>query len=337
MTIKVSIIVPVFNVEKYLEECLTCAVNQDYDNKEIVIVDDGSTDSSAKIIKSFKEKFSYIKSMKIRNQGQSVARNLGLEMATGDYVLFLDSDDWFEKQAVSLCIQTINQNNLDIVLFSGKAFFDGPVNDNLNLDKLYSRSSELINRVFASPYLFTEELRLNNFIVQPCMYMFNRVKFLNLRFYPGIIYEDNLFTAQLLLQHANAKVMCLPDKLFHRRFRPQSTMTQNKQQRHIEGHFVVIDELVKMCPHYGKNEKRALRQLITNLLFEVLLILNPVYGWHIPMKIRLKILSIYLNYGLFPFKFKLFVKFMMPGSFSLWKTVKPKAQNNMMNFFRGVT
>jgi IS5 family transposase len=337
MTIKVSIIVPVFNVEKYLEECLSSAVNQDYDNKEIIIVDDGSTDASAKVIKSFKEKYAYIKSMKIRNQGQSVARNLGLEMATGDYVVFLDSDDWFEKHTLSLCIETINKNNLDIVLFSGKAFFDGPVNDRLNLDNLYSRSPELINKAIASPYLFTEELRLNKFIVQPCMYMFNRLKFMGLRFYPGIIYEDNLFTAQLLLLHANAKVMSLPDKLFHRRFRPQSTMTQHKQQRHIKGHFVVIDELVKMYSHYGKNEKKALKQLITNLLFEVLLILNPVYGWLIPLKIRLKILYIYFNYCLFPFKFKLFIKFMLPGSFSLWKTLKLKAKNNMMNFSRSVT
>jgi len=322
MQIKVSIIIPVFNVEKYLEECLLSAVKQDYENKEIIIIDDGSTDSSEIIIDSFKDKYSFIKSIKTKNQGQSAARNLGLEMASGDYVLFLDSDDWIEKNTVSLCIKTIIENNVDVVLFSGKAFIDGEPNSNVNLDKLYNRCSELNNKVMVSYELFTEELKFNKYIVQPCMYMFNRSKFLSLRFYEGIIYEDNLFTTELLLKHKNAKVMCLPDKLYHRRFRPHSTMTQNKQQRHIDGHFVVIDELIKMYPHYGKDEQKALKKLITNLLYEVLLILNPVYGWHIPTNIRLKILSYYFNYGLLPFRFKLFVKFMIPGSFSLWKILR---------------
>jgi glycosyltransferase involved in cell wall biosynthesis len=318
MQIKVSIIVPVYNVEKYLEECLLSAVNQNYENKEIIIIDDGSTDSSGSIIDKFKSRYPFIQSVKTKNQGQSSARNLGLEMATGDYILFLDSDDWFENNTVSLCVKTIADNNLDIVLFSADAFFDGEARDKVSLNKFYLRSTQL-NQVLLSKNVFTEELSLNKYIVQPCMYMFNRVKYSNLRFYPGIIYEDNLFTTQLLLQHKDAKVLCLPNKLFHRRFRPQSTMTQGKQQRHIDGHLVVIEELVKMVPNFENGEKKAIKQLITNLLFDVLHILYPVYGWHIPVKVRLKIISIYFNHGLVPFKLKLFIKFMIPGSFSLWK------------------
>lgn len=320
MQSKVSIIIPVFNVEKYLEECLSSAVNQDYENKEIIIVDDGSTDSSSDIIGSFTKNYAFIKTIKTKNQGQSSARNVGLEMATGDYIMFLDSDDWFEKGTISLCIKTLTDNNLDIVLFSGQAFYDGESNTNSDLDKLYKRCSTINNQILSSHQLFVEELKLNKFIVQPCMYMFNKIKFLNIRFYPGIIYEDNLFTTQLLLQHDDAKVMSLPDILFQRRYRPQSTMTQAKQQRHIDGHLVVIDELVKMVADFGNDEKKALKQLITNLLFEVLLILNPVYRWRVPAKVRLKILHIYFTHCLLPFKLKLFVKFMIPASFSYWKT-----------------
>ncbi len=322
MNKKVSIIVPVFNVEDYLEECLLSAVNQDYENIEIIIVDDGSTDSSGKIIDKFKSQHAFIQSVKTKNQGQSSARNLGLEMATGDYVLFLDSDDWFEKNTVSLCMQTITNYNLDIVLFSADVFFDGEVSENkTELDEYYVRSIQ-VNRVLQARYLFTEELRLNRYIVQPCMYMFDRVKFLNLRFYPGIIYEDNLFTTHLLLEHMDGNVMCLTNKLYHRRLRPQSTVTGSKQQRHIDGHFVVIDELIKMVPHHEKQEKKALKQLIVNLLFDLVLLLNPVYGWHIPIKVRLKILSVYFKYGLLPFDLKLFTKFLIPGSFSFWKRKK---------------
>lgn len=304
MQIKVSIIIPVYNVEKYLEECLLSAINQDYENKEVIVIDDGSTDSSSIIIEKFKIEYPIIKSVRTKNQGQSSARNLGLKMATGDYVLFLDSDDWFDKNTISVCIQTIINYNLDIILFSAHVFFDGQVAENkTKLDEYYLRSIQL-NKVINARYLFTEELRLNRYIVQPCMYMFNRVKFLNLRFYPGIIYEDNLFTTHLLLEHMDANVLCLPNKFFHRRLRQQSTVTGNKQQRHIDGHFVVIHELIKMLSHYEKKEKKALKQLILNLLFDVLILLNPVYGWHIPIKVRLKILSIYFNYGLLPFNLR---------------------------------
>ncbi|MEZ0318315.1 MAG: glycosyltransferase family 2 protein [Methylophilaceae bacterium] len=331
MTIKVSIIVPVYNVEKYLEECLLSAVNQDYENKEIILIDDGSTDSSAHIIEWFQSQYSFVKSVKTENQGQSAARNLGLELATGDFILFLDSDDWFDSHTVSLCVSKINENSLDIVLFSALAFIDGAVHGSEHVHKQYMRLKAISDKVVSSNELFTLEIKSNTYIVQPCMYMFNRSKFVNLRFYPGIIYEDNLFTTQLLLQHQDARVMCLQDTLFHRRFRPLSTMTQSKQQRHIDGHLVVIDELIKMVPQYKGSEQSTLKQLITNLLFEMLLILNPVYGWHIPLKIRQKILTVYLKYGLLPFKVKLFFKFMIPGSFSLWKALKVKFMTSTTN------
>ena len=322
MVKKVSIVIPVYNVENYLVECLLSAVNQDYDNKEIILVDDGSTDTSDLIIEDFQSKYSFVRSVRTKNQGQSSARNTGLEMASGDYVLFLDSDDWIEKNTISMCINTIIQNNLDIVLFSGQAFVDGNTGGHVDLSKLYKRCPELIERTLTSGSFYYEELKANNLIVQPCMYMFNRNKYRDLRFYPGIIFEDNLYTTQLLLLDTSAKVMCLRDVLFHRRYRPQSTVTQKKQRRHVDGHFVVIDELTKMVSKYSGKERVALRQLITNLLFDVVLILNPVYGWHIPLKIRLKILTLYFKYGLMPFNVKLFVKFMIPGSFSFWKSLK---------------
>ena len=320
MQIKVSIIIPVYNVERYLEECLLSAVNQDYENIEIIIVDDGSTDGSDKIVEKFKVEYSIIKTIRTKNQGLSAARNQGLEMATGDYVVFLDSDDWFEKNTVSLCIQKVMENKLDIVLFSAKPFIDGKPDGKTDLDKIYIRQAALNHSVIESSNYFVEVLKLNNYIVQACMYMFNRVKFSNLRFYPGILHEDNLFTTQLLMEHVDAKLMCLPDTLFHRRFRPESIMTQNKQQRHIDGYFVVTDELIKLLPIHQGRQKAALKHFISKILFEILLILNPVYGWHIPLKIRVRILSMYLKYGLTPFDLKLFVKFMIPGSFSLWKS-----------------
>lgn len=324
MQIKVSIIIPVYNVEKYLEECLLSAINQDYENIEIIVVDDGSTDGSAKVIEKFKSEYPTIIDIRTENQGLSAARNQGLDMATGDYILFLDSDDWFESSTVSLCVETIMKSNLDIVLFSAKPFIDGEPSGETSLDKLYGRSQKLNGRVLTSSNYFTQVLELNNYIVQACMYMYRRVKFSNLRFYPGILHEDNLFTTQLLLQDVDARLESLPDRLFQRRFRSESIMTQKKQQRHIDGYFTVIVELTKLLPMHQGGTNKALKCFITKVLFEILFILNPVYGWHVPIKVRLKILSIYFKYGLLPFNLKLFVKFMIPGSFSLWTRIKNK-------------
>ena len=94
---KVSIIVPVYNVEKYLEKCLDSLVMQTLKDTEIIVVNDGSTDSSSEIIKKYEEKYENIKSYSKKNGGLSDARNYGLKYVTGEYVAFLDSDDYVDK------------------------------------------------------------------------------------------------------------------------------------------------------------------------------------------------------------------------------------------------
>lgn len=322
MLSKVSIIIPVYNVENYLQECLLSAINQDYENTEIIVVDDGSTDTSAEIVSRFKSEYPQIKTIRTKNQGLSAARNEGLALATGEYVLFLDSDDWFVSNAVSICIDVITKNHLDIVLFGAQPFVDGEPAQESGLDEFYGRPPQLHNQVFASSEYFIQALTLNHYVVQACMYMYSRSKFSALRFYPSMLHEDNLFTTQLLLSDANARLISLPDRLFQRRFRADSIMTQNKQQRHINGYFTVIDELIKLLPFLKGSTKNATKYFITKLLDEILLILNPVYGWNIPLEARVKMLSSYFNSGLFPTYLKLLVKVLIPGSFVLWTRLK---------------
>ena len=97
---KVSIIVPVYNVEKYLERCLTSIIGQNLRDYEIVIVNDGSTDGSLQIIQQYQEKFpTIIRCLQKENGGISSARNMGLEAAIGEYITFLDSGDYLEKDS----------------------------------------------------------------------------------------------------------------------------------------------------------------------------------------------------------------------------------------------
>ena len=114
---KVSIIVPVYNVEKYLERCLESLINQTYRNIEILIVNDGSTDNSKKICEKYKEMDSRIRLINKKNQGLGMARNTGLEYITGKYVLFVDSDDYVERNLVELVYKIAEENNCDFVRF----------------------------------------------------------------------------------------------------------------------------------------------------------------------------------------------------------------------------
>lgn len=111
----VSIIIPVYNVEKYLSECLQSICSQTYSNLEIILVDDGSTDSSGRICDDYQRYDDRIKVIHKTNEGLGMARNTGLENATGDYILFCDSDDWIEKSMVSVLIHNAVRYKADMV------------------------------------------------------------------------------------------------------------------------------------------------------------------------------------------------------------------------------
>ena len=120
---KVSIIVPVYNVESYLDKCLNSLVNQTLKEIEIIIVNDGSTDNSKKIIDKYAKKYKNIIAITKENGGVSEARNLGLTKATGEYIAFLDSDDWVELDMYEKMYQKALAENFDIVACDTQAIF----------------------------------------------------------------------------------------------------------------------------------------------------------------------------------------------------------------------
>ena len=115
---KVSIIIPNYNCSEFLERCLDSVVNQSYKNKEIIIIDDGSTDNSSEIIDKYIKKHSECEIISIfqSNMNASIARNEGIKVASGKYVLFLDSDDILEDERIELCIKTMKKNKADLVI-----------------------------------------------------------------------------------------------------------------------------------------------------------------------------------------------------------------------------
>ena len=123
--VKVSIIVPVYNVEKYLSKCLESLINQTLKDIEVICVNDGSTDNSLCILKEYANKDSRIKIIDKQNEGVSVARNTGIEVATGEYLMFVDSDDYLVENACEKALNTIEHNNSDICIFGHYDLVDG--------------------------------------------------------------------------------------------------------------------------------------------------------------------------------------------------------------------
>ena len=113
--LKISVVVPVFNSEKYLEKCIDSIINQTYKNIEIILINDGSSDKSEEICNSYLKTYKNIKLINQSNSGVSVARNNGLKSSTGDYVLFVDSDDWLEKDMLEIMVKEIDNFDIDIV------------------------------------------------------------------------------------------------------------------------------------------------------------------------------------------------------------------------------
>ncbi len=121
---KVSVIIPVYNVEKYLRECLDSVVNQTLTDIEIICVDDGSTDNSLQILKEYANKDDRIKIIQQQNQGAGLSRNNGLKSATSDYTIFLDSDDYFELNMLEKLYNNALNENADITICRSREYFD---------------------------------------------------------------------------------------------------------------------------------------------------------------------------------------------------------------------
>lgn len=108
---KVSIILPIYNVEKYLEKCVNSVISQTYQNIEVILVDDGSKDSSGRICDELVESDNRIKVIHKKNGGLASARNAGYEMATGEYIMYIDSDDVIKNDIAEKCVSAMEKNN----------------------------------------------------------------------------------------------------------------------------------------------------------------------------------------------------------------------------------
>ena len=253
--IKVSVIIPVYNTEKYLEEAINSVVNQTLKEIEIIVVNDGSTDNSATILEDFAKKDSRVKVLTLeKNSGQSVARNVGMEIMKGEYLYFFDSDDVLESDCLELCYEKSKAENLDFLFFDALTFYDVESDLKLNYQqttglepKVYTGAEIL--RILLKKKLHKDTLWLN-FIKT------SYVKRLKLSFIPHICYEDAPFVIRLYAEAT--RVNFIGRNFFHRRIRENSIMSSKLSKKNIDDLLFVVNEIAKYKNAVSDSELRRL-------------------------------------------------------------------------------
>ena len=242
--IKVSVILPIYNVAPYLDETFMSLLNQSLKEIEIIAVNDGSTDNSEDIIRKYQQKDTRIKYIYQANQGQSVARNTALLQATGQYIYMMDSDDILSNSsALELCYQYAEKNRADFIFFDGNTFSEKEVSRtswNTKRTHLLDENTKYNGAFLLNMMLDNEK---HNCVVWLLLINHDFLKKIGLKFYPGIIHEDELFTSILALE--SNSIYCLKQTLIKHRIRNASTMGKYFSKRNLDCYLTVIDELLK--------------------------------------------------------------------------------------------
>lgn len=218
----ISIIVPVYNVENYLAECIESIIRQTHRNLEIILVDDGSTDQSGSICETYKEKDSRIVVIHKQNEGLSEARNNGMDIAKGEYIAFVDSDDFIHLKMYEFLLQAIKDQDADVSSCGYLAFQDG------------TKPEDTVGNVNSYSFQKVENRiqYLHNFLsgdfehyVWKALYKKDFIQ--KIRFEKGKRVEDIMFSAKMSTYLS--KMVVIKDKLYYYRIRNGSIMHNNPE------------------------------------------------------------------------------------------------------------
>ena len=228
-----SIIVPAFNIENYISRCLENLINQNYKNIEIIVVNDGSKDKTGEIIDSYAQKDSRIKVIHKKNEGVSVARNTGIDIAKGDYIGFVDGDDTVDEEMFEVLIENAVKYDADISHCGYKMVFPSRTDYYHNTEKTiiqsnYNGLKDLLNADKVEPGLWNK--------------IYKSSLFDNIRLNPNIRYNEDLLANFYLFEKSRKSVFY--DKcMYNYRIRKGSAATTKVSQNKIQDPVLVMEEI----------------------------------------------------------------------------------------------
>lgn len=253
----ISVIVPVYNVERYIKECLDSILNQTFTNIQIILVNDGSTDLSIQCIQDLVNNNNNILLINKINGGLSSARNEGLKYATGKYISFIDSDDYIERNFLESLFYEAENNNLDIVfgnykIFKGNEFKLKQRNPILFTNQIQSGIDYLHNQLENKSYqmevwcnLYKKDFILSN----------------NLKFKENLFFEDEEFNVKSLLLARKVKLIDCYGYIY--RQRSESIMTSKPEKKHIESTKYILQYFIDIYSHSSNHKvKTCMSKLI---------------------------------------------------------------------------
>ena len=281
----VSVLIPVYNAEEYILQCLQSVVNQSYTSLQIVMVDDGSEDGSWDIIQSLAGQDSRIEVYRQENQGVSAARNHLLEKAKGDYVLFVDADDWIESDMIEFLVSKLNESNADMVTCANV------IND-------ASVSSQYFQKDFSQDEAIERFLYHKEFRGSLCNKLVRTSLLHNCKFHCGITLGEDALFCWHVLQNIS-KVLYTDRQLYHYRMNNDSICHSVFGPRKLSAHFVweqICNETEKCYSQYLSIAKAR------HCIEDVLLLRDAVRsGYHVMTDIKLLQFTISNNW---PYLFK---------------------------------
>ena len=266
----VSVIIPVYNVEQYLCKCLDSVLAQTYRSFEVIMVDDGSTDSSYDICLEYSKNDSRFRAFHKDNGGASSARNLALSHAYGEYLCFLDSDDWIEKNAIEKLVDVGKKSDADFVVF------EADVVDETGAGRWRGYSYHKEYGLDAPYRMMREMVYHKEFYVSIPLLFIKRDFFIknDIHFYEGVMYEDMLLAYQIY--SLADKAVHFHEALYHRRYRDNSVVTTKKSLRNFISSMTIYRQVVSFTnslPDEKKNYEHVVR--CTYIVLNDFRALNP--------------------------------------------------------------
>lgn len=248
MSVKISVIIPAYNVEQYVAECLESVLSQSLTSIEVICINDGSSDATLDILNEYKERDNRVVVLTQENKGVSASRNRGIASAQGEYLYFIDADDMLKENALEILYRNVKEKELDVLYFDSDVFF---MSDRLREDmKLYLdyyvRKGDYC-AVTTGKRLFVSMQVNGEYRVSPCLKIMNREYCLRtgLHFHEGVLFEDNAFELACIL---NATRVChLKEQLYLRRMREDSTVTQKTKFAHAYGYYIAYVDMTRIA------------------------------------------------------------------------------------------
>ncbi len=260
---KISVIVPIYNSEKFLDKCINSIVNQTYKNIEVILIDDGSKDESKKICKKYVKKDARVRLIECSNSGVSHARNIGLENSSGDYLFFVDSDDWINLDTLERMILVAKKSNVDVVKCN---YYNNYIDNKEQVNELNITNCEENLSILDSKKI--KELFANTYILNVVWgELISRKTLKNCRFEDRLIYgEDLLFNFQVLKN--TDRVLLMKDSYYHYLINQAGTNQNydyNVLIKKIENLNYVYNKIIDFYDEKEKISYKYLKEVIDNL------------------------------------------------------------------------